>query len=189
MADKYAHEAWRTLRSYGFAVRTDPTEKYSTSGENGRADALVARAGRAVYVEAKTGATSFAFKNWRPNQREWFYEYCAKYPFQMELWFWITMGFDRPNSTNPTDAPRRSYLFSSQIMFQTEQLISPYQDSIPYRVGPAYKREMQDRHLDAENLWLPYALMWDGGGKWKIPNTHAFQQFLNGPGSAERHGG
>ena len=187
MADKYAREAWRTLRNYGFAVRTDPTQKYATAGENGRADALVARAGRAVYVECKTGATSFAFKNWRPNQREWYEQFCVPYPFDMELWFWITMGFDRPNSINPTHAPRRSYLLSVEVLKQTEDLISPIQDSIPYRVGPAYSREMQKRHLDAENLWLPYALVWAGDGNWTFPLTHSFQQYLNSKVSAERH--
>ena len=97
MADKYAPIVWRSLREQGFQTRYDPTAKYATTDEPGRADGLVAHNGKSACVEVKCGDESFDFRDYRDNQREWAELYCVNEPYNIPLYVALVMGSDRPN--------------------------------------------------------------------------------------------
>jgi hypothetical protein len=174
MADKWAHEVVRTLHKLGFGVRADPTTRFATAGENGRADQMIVRGGRGCYIEAKTGTTGFDFDTLRPNQREWIESFALPEPYRMEVWIWLAMGTDRPNNTQPDALPRKHWLIPYPVMLHVEKQVRPIQRTLPYRAGKGMRKEIQEQKLDALNLLRLWELEWVGGGVWDIPEGHLF---------------
>lgn len=174
MADRHADEATRSLRKVGFGVRADPTAKYATQDENGRADLMIVRAGKGAYVEVKSGLDSFDLRSWRENQRQWWTEYCKPEPFSMELWFWLNIGVHPPSYNPEKYSPRKAFLFPVEAYLEVEAKIVPYQFTLPYLAGTGYRKEMQEQKLDALTLLDQWKVTWSGNGTWAIPDSHPF---------------
>jgi len=177
MADKYAHEGKRTLWQYGFAIRADNTTPYATSfegrDENGRADWLVARNGRAFYIEVKYAKTAYRFNQWRENQRQWYEAYCKPSPYNMELWFLLFMGYQPPHyNPDKYKYPRKAWLFPAEKMIEVEAIVLPIQGALPYRASSGMRKQIQQNQYDAVTMLSEFALEWSGNGTWAIPKGH-----------------
>lgn len=98
---------------------------------------------RVVYidVEVKAGNTSFAFKNFEKDQRDWAekYEDRPKY-------IWLCIG----RSLREKKKPRKTYLIPLKVFYEIEKNIGRL--SVPYN----YK------------LLYPYELTWVGDGVWEL---------------------
>ncbi len=177
MADLHADEVTKTLHSYGWLVRTDPTQKYATAGENGRADLLATRGGYGVAIEIKSDYGAFSFDNWRDNQRKWWQDECI--PYGTPLFIWLFLGKDRPNADMSKGyLPRRAWCVPAAEILHAESLIQPYQSSIPYLASAGYRTELQSQQLDAYHLFAPYEVKWAGGGTWSFPELHIFHKLF-----------
>jgi hypothetical protein len=177
MADRFSAEVTKTLHAWGCGVRTDPTAKFATKDEPGRADRMVVCKGRGCYIEIKDGYNAFSFSDLRPNQRQWIEEVALKKE-QTSVWIWLVLG-DSPPDRNPLlYNSRQAWLFPFSVFMEAEARVEPYSGSIPYRAGKGYRKELQEQHLDAVHIFARYALRWHKG-QWKLPLPHLFWGFVN----------
>lgn len=176
MADKYQAEVVKSLHSLHFGVRADITERFATGDEPGRADLMVVMGGLGCYIENKTGSAAFDFSQWRDNQRQWWQEVCV--PTKTPYFLCIFIGDNPPNYDPEKYRPRRAFLVLAEAWLEVEAQLKPYQNSLPYRAGKGYKTELQEQGLDAEHLLTPWALRWQGGGLWGIPQSHLFHRLF-----------
>lgn len=173
MADVHAGEVTRSLHKLKFGIRTDITERFATGDEPGRADQMIVKNGLGGYIEIKSAKTSFNFSDLRDNQREWI-EQEAYANSKCRVWLWLFLGKNPPNYDPQKYLPRRAWLVEYWDWLAIEDVIKPIQNSLPYRAGKGYAKEMQGRCLDAETLLQGHVLTWSGAGVWTIDPTHPF---------------
>jgi len=171
MADKYAPEAKRSLTNWGISHRADPTERYATEDDPGRADLVCSIRGQCVHIEVKSAGLSFGFADWRGNQKHWalFSEKVLETPY----WLFLAMGEHPPNYNPAKYQPRRTWLVPRLRLLAVERLLKPYQGSLPYIAGKGYDLTLQSRKWDAVHLLAEYELKW-GKGVFGLPLTHPF---------------
>ena len=173
MADRLASEAVRSLHKIGVGLRSDPTERFATGGENGRADLMCVYRGRGFYCEIKGGRASFDLREYRKNQREWAYHH-ALMESATPVWIWFYLGEHAPHYNPEKYNPRKTWLFPAEHLLVVERRLAGIQNTLPYLVKKGMKREVQDGNLDAFTLLAGYELLWAGGGIWDIPASHPF---------------
>lgn len=172
--DKFAPEAVRSLHKMGFITRTDPTARFATMEDPGRADIMAARQGKVVFIEVKCGRERLEFSQWSARQREWALKYCVSEPFCNPYWLWITLGIDPPNRNPERYRPRHAWLVPYHKFIEAEDQVIPYLDSLPYFAGKGTRKVLQDRQLDAITLLRDWELKWGGNHIWKVPEKHTF---------------
>lgn len=199
MADKNHNFAIRCLHHAGFLTRSDMTSKFvgwDKKGDIGRADIFAGKNGKAINVEVKRGNERFQFDDWREPQRNWA-SYTESDPYNIPYWLFFTLGTDPPNWSDEKYLPRRSWLMPYQIFLEAEQIISPYQKSIVYRVKKGMNKKIQDNNYDAITLFKLYELKWAGsnsllrphwlgeslqttyGGFWYVQNNHPLTRLFD----------
>jgi hypothetical protein len=107
-------------------------------------------------VEVKVvpaGRRSFPFADIRPEQREW-------------LDWWVGTGRAGYLAIGTLDRPRRLWLVEWRAWKQIEDLLRPYQDSIPVLAGKGMRQELQRMHLDMDHLLSDWELT-------RVPNGWA----------------
>lgn len=190
MADLYADEVKTAFNMQGYLYRADPTDKYATEGEPGRSDLIVIRGGHGVALEIKSDHDSFAFKNWRDNQRQWYADWCV--PNKIPYWIWLNMGevnVNRAQGKKPIEGlMRRAWLMPIDRLLEVENLLYSTQDSIPYLAEKGFSTVLQTNQWDAVHLFKDYELFWQklpipwdltkSKYCWTIPTTHSFDLFF-----------
>jgi hypothetical protein len=180
MADKNQASVVQMLHSYGFIVRADPTMRYATADEPGRADLMCVHNGLGVMIECKNSEMAFNLSEWTPRQRDWAQNYCVNEPFNVDYFVALTLGVDRPNANPVEYAPKRTWLIPCLRFVYVCSIIEPIQASLPYRATKGYSLILQEKRWDAINLFGDFELPWgknpDGKGGWTIPNNHVFYQ-------------
>ena len=185
MADLHSGEVSRSLHKWGFGVRADPTVNWTQQGKGdftpGRADLMVVKNGYGCYIEIKSGKTGFLFSHYEPHQRQWAETYALPIPYQTPVWIWLFLGTDPPNRNPERYVPRKAWLVPYFAFLEVEQMIAPYQATLPYRVKKGLRKELQEGSLDACTLFRDYELQWNGGGVWMCPESHLFRQVYSVP--------
>lgn len=172
MADKYAPQVKRCLRGYDFDVRDDKTRKNESGEDPGRADLGCIRGGKGVFVEIKTAKASFQFKSWKQNQRDWAVKTDRRNG--SETYVWVTIGSNPPNYNPQKYKPRRSFCIPYRALLDAIEEISPYQQSIPYRLPKkGGKKIMRENGFEFVTMFAEYEVCWENGA-WHIPTTHPF---------------
>lgn len=175
MADKYHHEAYRTLNAYGFYADHHPdgqVKKFADGRwthaqiETGRADIIFVGQGIGGAIEVKTAQEGRYFRygdeksGWKPAQREW--SAIWERDYGNTYWLWITFG----ERANAKVRPRLTLLLP-----KTDWLVI---ESILIKQG---KKSMS---YDMAESYTDYRLKWAGNSSWIIPETHAFwKQFCS----------
>ena len=124
----------------------------------------------------KNGDDGFAFQNWRPNQREWAFTYALSKPYETAYWIWLQLGINSPNWDKDKYQTKRTWLIPADVMLRAERLLSPIQNTLPYRARKGMRIEIQALSLDAITLLSEWELTWNGGGTWALPESHVFRQ-------------
>ena len=172
MADLNQGECRKTFHNWGWATRaTNPIYikgKWIVPEDEGKPDIMVQSGMCGAHIEIKQGDTSFAFDQWRENQRTWAKSNGSKH----NLWFWLGLGVNPPNYDPEKYCPRAAFLFPYWAMLLCEQRLEPYQKSLPYRKKGSLIA-IQEKGLYAEHLLKNYRLTWDAGG-WTLPKEHPF---------------
>ena len=170
--DKNQTECSNMFHRMGWATRPNPPRPIAPGKwavpDDGSPDLVVQRWANGAHIEVKNGDTSFAFSEWRENQRTW----ANKYGDQHNLWFFLGLGTDPPNYNPEKYNPRGSFLFPWWVMLICEQMLLPYQKSLPYRAKGSLI-VIQEQRLYAEYLLKNYRLVWSDGG-WHMPATNSF---------------
>lgn len=134
-------DIYRMMR-YRYGLWPDHFPDIPGVKEAGRPDLIVMNPwGSGYYVEVKSmnlkRSTSFSFSDIYDSQRRWLSMWESLRPFGS----WLGMGVYG-------DGPRSMYLIPWPEWLAVEERVSPYQNSLPWRVGPGYKTELQDECLD-----------------------------------------
>lgn len=168
-----APEVVRALHHWGFSVRADPTSKFATENEPGRADLMIVRHGLGGFIEVKNGRQSFPFAALRPNQRTWIETYCLAQPFCNPCFVWLSLGLHPPTYDAAKYLPRRAWLVPYLQFLEVERRVAPHATYLPYRAGKGERIALQEQGFDATRLLSPFALYWDKGG-WLCPPSSSF---------------
>lgn len=128
----------------------------------GRPDLVVMNPrGPGFYVEVKVHRanknTSFSFTEISEGQRRWLSE-----------WEKVRSGGSYLALGVVGIRPRRGYLIPWPMWLYVEELITPFQNSLPHEVRPGMLKEVQERHLDFR-LIKDWELRRVSGG-WEIEN-------------------
>jgi hypothetical protein len=163
MRDKWQEEATRTLRACGFVPIKLPDYHFDSRGKKvypnpGRPDTFFAGRGHhGGFVEVKTGRGEhhqrFDFKEWREDQRTWYYQEAL--PYQASYWLFIVLG----ERVNGKEYPRIAMLITAERLLQIEQQAN--KKSLSYEEAV---------NLDGGH-WL---LTWAGDNIWDVPAKHPF---------------
>jgi hypothetical protein len=149
---------------YGYQIRSDPTLKrvgHNTKKDVGRADLVITRKGKGIYVECKRADTSFAFSQWTQKQRKWA-EIVESPTYGMEYYLYLTIGVDRPNSNIDKFIPKTTWLIPRRDYLDAEALIVKYGvGNMLLKVHKNTKKEVKDEDLTAYRLLAPYQLQWN----------------------------
>lgn len=164
MADKYQHEAGRTLRAAGFIALKNP-DFYKGNGKNiypvaNRPDTFFAGPyGSGGFVEVKTGRGThqqrFPFAEWRDDQRQWYYEHVE--PVNAAYWLFIVLG----RHVRHAKYPRTALLITAERLLQFESTATRQSMSFSDAIS-----------LD-DGVWC---LDWAGDSLWDIRQSHPFYQ-------------
>lgn len=173
MADKNAAEGIASLHQYKIQTRTDPTSRFATVEDPGRADVMCAYQGRGVYIEFKCGGKGFSFDDWRPNQRAWAEQWAIG--TGTDYYLWLRLGI-APASYLKNDLRKRTWLVPFYPMLAVIALVSQVQNTLPLLCTSDHKIIMRENGYDAITQLSPYELSWAGGGKWAIPESHIFSR-------------
>lgn len=122
---------------------------------------------RSCYVEVKTvrrDETSFSFSEISTEQRAKLDDWRARGGVG-----YLALGIIRRPKKN--DRLSALYLIEWSHWTFIERLLSPYQKSIPVKVGPGFSKALQDQFLDIESRSAAFALEQIKGG-WRIPARH-----------------
>ena len=109
-----------------------------------------------AYIEAKTGTTNLPFKNWKPEQRDWYYKFADR---GLLYWLHITMG----HRIGGKKYPRRAILVPAE-MFLSWEIESP-------RLSLSYDQATNSK----------YCLEWIPGHGFSIPTGHLFYSTFCSP--------
>jgi hypothetical protein len=104
--------------------------------------------------------TSFNFDEISDKQREWLDRW------EEEGVGFIGFGVIRPHGKR--DFLDHLYLIPWRTWKQVEELVKPYQGSIPYEAGKGYRTELQENKYDIVHLFEEYELQRDNGA-WQLP--------------------
>jgi hypothetical protein len=181
MADKKAPEAVRSLHKVYCGVKADPTtdprKQNSVNGENGRADLMVVKGGRGVYIEVKGAvADSISLWHWPQHQREWAATYALPEPYSTEYWLWFYLGADPPHYNPEKYSPRKTWLVPYGFMTNVHRLIEPIQDTLVYKLTKHHSLALREKNYDAIHLLAQWELKWAGNNTWSFPDSHPFTQ-------------
>ena len=106
--------------------------------------------GHGYYIEAKyldpVKETSFAFSKIEDSQRNWLAEWEKVCPYGSYLGIGVN------------SKPRCTYIIPWQSWTFIEELVTPFQSSLPFHAGQGFSRELQDRGIDFRLLdtWKCY---------------------------------
>lgn len=167
--DKWANEVHKSLRAHGYDVRVDHTSKFASAGDEGRSDVVATLPDKVNYIEIKSENRGFKCSSFREEQRNWTHKQLnAGY----SCWLWIICGSGRPNSSNCELSPRKSFLVPAGIVFNAISMMENIQDLIPYAISKNSKKVIKSQLLTVQDVFAIWELKWNGGGIWKIPESH-----------------
>jgi hypothetical protein len=134
----------------------------------GRPDILVlypTRYGTSIVVEVKTlnltQKKSFAFTKIDNNQRVW-----------LDRWDTDSgLGYLALGTVGVPRGERKLWLIPWGAWMKIEGCVKKYQQSIPYKAGPGFKKELQERHLDLVTQLQRFELVWREGC-WHADSKH-----------------
>lgn len=171
MADKHSPIVTSVMHRAGFDTRPDPTVKYATGIEKGRADIMFIRGHSGGYIEIKNGVTGLALKKWTPQQRAWA---ALAHERGCSLWFALILG-QHPVHYNPDDyKPRRFYLIPYTAWRDAVAALEECgEKTLPYRMSAAMRKRVSPNLLDSTNLFSSYALSWYESA-FHIVESHSF---------------
>ena len=158
---------FRIARSVGYApiTQTDaarcPRCHSLVKPPIGRPDILLLhphQASRVVEVKVMhSGDTSFSFDNIDDAQRKWL----NWWKDDMNGLGYIGLGVIRAHGKR--DFLDYLYLVDWERWKQVEDMVTPYQSSVPLKAGKGYKKELQEKNLDILSLFGDHRWMRENG--------------------------
>jgi len=171
MGDKWQGEIVKMLHNYNIHTRSHPPLKHLEGW--GVADPaspdIVGGNAKTILIEIKTGdLNSFPFSKWKEHQREW----ARNIRIQSGIEYWLAIVI--PMNEIVQAVKRVAFLIPYPVMLKLEELIRPFQNSVPFRLNKAHLLLMRDQGLDMEQLLDMFRLDWVPRTGWVIPKTHSF---------------
>ena len=162
---KVRRELGRLLKGHGFwpihfqDASICPKCRFEIRPPIGRPDIIAIRPDRTIVVEVKTfpRGKSFPLDAIRPEQRRW-----------LDAWTEVGglayLGLGTTEGTAGSESnPRYCWLVPWSIWLGVEDVLSPFQASLPLLAGKGYSTALQEQHLDAIHLLAGWELRWSKG--------------------------
>lgn len=151
-------DLWNALHALHLAQgRPDP----ATVEPGGQPDYIVLLPPFGFFVEVKSADSNFAFAELSDKQRDWLTAYADI------AWLWLFMG----TTISARLLPRRAWLIPWRKWLALESRLAAHGlRGLPYETP--HRRAHRALGLSACDQLSRYALTWNSGGAWDIPERH-----------------